>query len=143
MEKQELQQIYDLCIDEFARYTLAGVQVSPELLGIITKLEEDMRNKDILEAMDRIQKSGPNISLHTILDKQYLKLNSQNYVNLMYNKDLFYYLLQKNTQAADFTQPKAARPSFESSQYIEEKLAEMASPRAAELTEATSVQYKK
>ena len=42
MKKQELQQIYDLCSDEWARYTLAGgVQVDTKLLSIITKLEEE------------------------------------------------------------------------------------------------------
>ena len=31
MNNEELKQIYDLCIDEVARYTLAGVQVDPKL----------------------------------------------------------------------------------------------------------------
>lgn len=131
MDIEELKQIYDLCIDELARYTLAGIQVNPELLHIIAKLEKDIRDKTILEKMELIKQKGPNIDLRSILDKNYLNpiSNNNNYVNLKYNKDLYYYLFQKNTPAADSTQPKAARPSFVSSrysQYIEQmKAAEM------------------
>ena len=135
MNNEELKQIYDLCIDEVARYILAGVQVDPELLHIIARLEKDIRDKTILEKMELIKQKGPNIDLRSILDKNYLKP-----VNLKYNKNLYYYLLSKNTLVAYSIQPKAARPSFESSQYIEEDFAKMTSPMAAELTQDTAAQ---
>lgn len=127
MNIEVLKQIYDLCIDELARYTLAGVKVDSELLQIIAKLEKDIRDKTILEKMELIKQKGPNIDLHSILDKNYLNNN----VNLNYNKKLYYYLLSKNTLAADSIQPKVARPSFESSQYVDK----MGSPKAAEMVQ--------
>lgn len=130
MNIEELKQIYDLCIDELARYTLAGVQVDPILLHIIAKLEKDIRDKTILEKMELIKQKGPNIDLHSILDKNY-------YEYLGYNKNLYYNLLSKNTPAADFTQPKTARTSFESFQYFQYIIDKM---KAAEMVQDVAAQ---
>lgn len=140
MNIEELKQIYDLCIDELARYTLAGVKVAPTLLHIIAKLEKDIRDKTILEKMELINQKGPNIDLHSILEKNYLKPISNNYEYFKYNKNLYYNLLSKNTLVADSIQPKAARLSFESSQYIEEDFSKMTSPMAAEVTQDAAAQ---
>lgn len=136
MEKQELQQIYDLCIDELARYTLAGVQVNPKLLLIIARLEQEIKDKTILEKMELIRQKGPNIDLSSIFDKNYLNPVSNDYVNLEYNKNVYYYILSKNTPAADSIQPKAARPSFEASQYVDK----MGSPKAAAMIQDVAAQ---
>ena len=85
--------------------------------------------------MELIKQKGPNIDLLSILDKNYLKPISNNYVNFKYNKDLYYDPLSKNTLAADSIQSKAARPSFESSQYIEDDFAKMTSSMAAEMVQ--------
>lgn len=143
MKKQELQQIYDLCIDEWARYTLAGVQVSPELLSITKKLEEDMRIKDILEAMDRIKKSGPNIDLRSILDNKSLKPLPQNYVYLGYNKELYYDLLKANTSAAEFKQSMGANSTYHIQQQVRDYFDKITCPSAAEVDENIATQYKK
>lgn len=135
MNNEELKQIYDLCIDEVARYTLAGVQVDPDLLHIIAELEKDIRNKTILEKMELIQQKGPYIDLRSIMGKNSLKPISNNYENFKYNKNLYYSIILKNTLAADSIQPKAARPSFESSQYIGEDFAKMSSLKAAEMVQ--------
>lgn len=139
MSIRELKEIYDLCIDELARYTLAGVPVDPTLSHIIAKLEKDIRDRSILEKMEQIKQKEPYIDLHSILDKE-IEPISNNYEHIKYSKSLHDYLLMKNTPVADYIQPKVARPSFESSQYIEEDFTKLSLQKAAEMVQDVSVQ---
>lgn len=154
MNKQELTYIYNQCIDELARFTLDGNPVNQELLITIARLQKAMRDNDISEAMERIiEKNTPKNCIDLLKDSKILeamkriheteeKLMPKGYIDLIPRKELANNILRTATNAAEFKQPMGAKSTYQLRQ-AREYLTTMDSPKAAELTETTSVQYRK
>lgn len=60
MERQELQKAYNQYIEELALNALAHKPVNQNLVNIIAKIQSDMRDMDIVEAMKRIKENTLN-----------------------------------------------------------------------------------
>ncbi len=155
MDNQELTNMYNQCIDELARYTLAKLPVSEELLITIERLQKAMRDNDISRAMNQfIEKNTPKNCIDLMKDIKISeamkrineteeKLISKDYIDLIPRKELVNDILRTSTNAAEFKQPIGADSTYHILQQSREYLTKMDSPKAAELTETTSIQYKK
>lgn len=73
MERQELQKAYNQYIEELALNALAHKPINQNLVNIITKIQSDMRDMDIVEAMKRIKENTT-----SNLNQEDISVNSTN-----------------------------------------------------------------
>lgn len=154
MEKLKLEKAYKLCIEKLVReYRILGT-INQELLDEIAKLQKAIRNYDILKEM--VKQLAERSKMNNIINHDYKKgnlleeipidLNKFKYIKLFpISNDYFTNLninkiIKEHTNAAEFNQPMATKPEFNSTQYIEDLLAKMTSSQAAEFVQDIAAQ---
>ncbi len=107
MERQELEEAYNQCIEELAQNALAKKPVNQNLLNIIAKIQRDIRDLDIVEAMSKIKENTilQMPSRNSIQTSENFTINE--FGEIVRGKEM------TSPKAAEFGQPMAAQPSIE------------------------------
>lgn len=106
MERQELEKAYNQYIEELAQDALAKKPVNQNLLNIIDKVQRDIRDLDIVEAMNKIKENTiPQMpSINSIQTSENFTINE--FGEIVRGEEM------TSPKAAEFGQPMAAQPNY-------------------------------